>query len=114
MFQFKNTRVNDMKTLIGAALGALMLTASPASAQLYKAGTVTATLRNEKRDQESSTRRDAPVVLPFYKAGVPTFVLQVPAGRGAPSRVPEEPRASPPDANPGACCHHHKGGNAAL
>lgn len=72
-----------MKIVIGAALGVLMLVASPASAQLYKAGTVTATPRTLAQERaQANGRHPKPAVQTFHKAGTPTFMLE-PARRPA-------------------------------
>lgn len=66
-----------MKIMIGAALGALALVASPASAQLYKAGTVTATPRTLAQERaEANRRHQKPAAQTFHKAGTPTFMLE--------------------------------------
>ena len=65
-----------MKIVIGAALGALMLVASPASAQLYKAGTVTATPRTLAQERaEANRRHQKPAAQTFHKPGTATFMI---------------------------------------
>lgn len=76
-----------MKILVSAALGALALVAPPASAQLYKAGTVTATPRVESKDRSAAGHRhEKPPAQIYHKPGTPTF-MQV--------RLRKRPRACP-------------------
>ena len=98
-----------MKILIGAALGALLLGASPASAQLYKAGTVTATPRTLAQERADANRRpQKPAARTFHKPGTATFRLE-PARRRA--EMAGSPEAPPPAKTvPGEmrCCERGK------
>jgi hypothetical protein len=94
-----------MKIVIGAALGVLVLVASPASAQLYKAGTVTATPQAAQKDKPAPTQRRKSVVQPFYKAGSTTFMLVSPAGRQTKTPMDGQHPAGA-EHNMSCCCKH--------
>lgn len=88
-----------MKILISAALGALALVATPASAQLYKAGTVTATPRIDTKQPQAGHRHEKPPAQVYHKPGTPTFMLQA----AAPTKA--EPKTDHHD-----CCNHGEAG----
>ena len=91
-----------MKTLIGAALGALALVASPAAAQFYKAGTVTATPLPSQQDRKVKNQHDRPPAQAFYKPGVPGFMLSPPIKQA--DAPPPSAEASAADTALCACC----------
>lgn len=102
-----------MRTLISAAVGALALVASPASAQFYKAGTVTATPRVEQPDRAVEKHRNRPAVPPFYKAGTTNFMLQPPITRADARRPSDAPSPASADATSCDCHDKHAGPNPA-
>ena len=88
-----------MKIVIGAALGALALAASPAQAQSPKAGTVAPSPQAEQRAREFANRHQRPAAAqPFYKAGIVNFRLEPSGGRAT-------------DAQPRACCPNRPDSN---
>ncbi len=112
-----------MKILISAALGALALVAPPASAQLYKVGTVTATPRVESKDRSAAGHRhEKPPAQIYHKPGTPTFMLQSAAAAKGEAKVPvtavDKMAAATPDHHD--CCDHgkahamHCGGDHAM
>ena len=100
-----------MKTLIGAALGALALVASPTSAQFYKAGTVTATPMSLEQERGAKKQHVGPPVRPFYKPGVPGFMLS-PAKQADAAPPPSE--ASAADTASCDCCDQTAHANPAA
>ena len=101
-----------MKILISAALGALVLVASPASAQLYKAGTVTATPRIETKERAASHRHHKSAAQTYHKPGTPTFMLPSTAAAKGEAKAPAMAVDKMTDAKPGHhdCCDHGKAG----
>ena len=101
---FESTWVSKMKIVMSAALGAFVLVASPATAQLYKPGTVTATPRLAQ-DRPAATQKHKSVVQPFYKAGSTNFMLEQANRRQA--RMPmDEHRPADAERTSSCCCKH--------